>query len=432
MTVRAPILLLLACVLHFAAAPLRAAADERADAPLEEREQPPAHLPAFGSLRTWFSAVPIDQIPIELRPLRQSGKQALIPPRSRRDGLTPRVAAALQYDDNLLLTPSNKLRGGAATVAPGLNWLDESARHSIEIDASAEALGALGKGYDAVDYKTLNEATLQAMASARLLPTMSIDYAGLLFYAQEAPGDTLLPPSASNELFPTYYQNHQFGGVWQRSHTTEFETRWSGSWERSDNPEFVPTRLQDLELSTRIQTGATQRLGLRLRQRAASFDSQAWQRYNSLWLEWEQQWSPTLLTQASVAPTHGPDADQLSLWRLALTKTARFGQWNVDVGYEISPAGGIGLMYGVYSANLGTSWRLPARAVLDLSVQAARYLALEGGDPFRTLRPLLSLTVPLEDRWWLRFGYEGTLDEVPAQDYRVVGNRVRATLIRSF
>jgi len=422
MSFRSTMTMLLASVLHLTSGPVCAGSEE-AGAVLQ--------VPPFGNLSTWFTRVPDERMPIEYRALREPGNHALIPPRSNRDGLEPRLAATLEYNDNLLLTPSKMQQGTALIVAPGMNWLEHGARHSIEIDASVEAIQGSGN-YENIGYKTLNAATLQVIASAQPLARASVDYAGNLLYSQEAPGETLLAPSLSNQLFAVYYQRHQIATGWRADATTEIGARWIGSWASSDNPEFVRTRAQDLELSARTRPSANQRFGLTFRQRSATFAGQPAVRFDSPWLEWEQQWSSTLLTQAAIAPTRGTGGEQLLLWRASLTQTFSDGQWNAAAGYDVNPAGGNGLMYGVHNASLGASWRLLENARLDIALQASRYVPLSGGDTINTLNPLISFSLPLEARWWLNIRYQGIAQEVPAQDFKVFGNRLMATLVRSF
>ena len=413
------VLLPLAWALAVGPSVSRAAGDESADAPIGIR--------AFGEISTWFDRVGDERVPIEQQPLREPGNRALTPPRLRRDGLQPRIAAIVELNDNVLLTAEDRRPGHALIVSPGLNWIERAPRYRVEVDMSIEALKSLSS---ALDDQSIDAATVQAFATGQPSERTSAVYLGTLLHSHD-PGVVLpgLQETVGNQRFASDFAYHQLGLGWRSTPQTDLETRFIATRARSDVPDFIPTDGQDIEVAARWRPEFGHRIGVRLRDRSARFADRPTLKYRSLWAELESQLSPTLLVTAAVAPTRGTGGDDLILWRLTLLQTFRDGQWEGALEREVTAPGGLGAVYEVRSLRVGASWRIGHSSRLEASVQLARYSSRADADNLRTLRARLSYSVPLAPQWWFNLRYQGIEDEIEADDFRRRGNRVMATLL---
>ncbi|MDO9316061.1 MAG: hypothetical protein Q7T97_16115 [Burkholderiaceae bacterium] len=425
-------MLTLACALPLACGAAHAA---DSDSPVAEPVAPPLWpVLAFGELRTGLNSVESTRVPAEQQPLRELGNRALLPPRASRDPWQSRLAATLEADDNLLLSPTNVRNGTALIVSPGLSWLNEGTRHRIEIDASMDLLQHVQGDYDG---SRVDGSAVQGSAIGLPSQTTVVNYFGALLRSHDPAGSTPagpVPGSTADQRFSTSYQRHELGFGWRTDPRTDLSARWIGTWADSHSPDYVRTQAQDFELGAHWQPTSMQRLGVLLRERRAEFQSQPNGRYTAVWVEGEQQWSPTLYGKAAIGAARGSDGRGLALWRAAVIQTYSRGQWDLAIERDVSAPAGLGRMYEMRSVRLGTSWRVGHRSRFDVSLSVAEFRPLDDPGAFsvRTLRPRLSYTLPFDRQTWLNLRYQGVDDRVLASDLRRQGDRLLVTILRTF
>lgn len=427
----------LACALPLACGSAWAA---NGDEPGDGLRAAPSALPVarpFGDLQTWFNSVESTRVPVEQQPLLEIGNRALMPPRASRDPLQARIAATLEHDDNLLLTPVDRRKGTALIVAPGLNWLQEGPRHRLQVDASVDLLQGVEGDYDA---SRIDASTVQGSASGNPSETTAVTYYGTLLRSHDPAGSTPVGPvpgSTGDQRFSASYQRHDLGFDWRAGPRTDLSAGWTGIWARSRSPDFVHTEAHDFELAAHWLSTPTQRLGLRWRERRADFESVPSARYEAAWLEAEQQWSPKLLGKVAVGAAQDQrDDGSLTLWRAELTQTLSRGQWGAVIERDVSVPAGLGRMYELRSARLDATWQLGHRSRLDLALLAAEYRPIGAGGrgtgTVRTWRPRLSYTLPFDAQTWFSLRYQGIDDRADLADLRRQGDRWLVTILRTF
>jgi len=420
----------LACLLGLAGAPVRAA---DVDAASETPPAPPSTLP-FGELRTWANGIASTRVPAELQALREPGNRALIPPRVDRSPWQARLSAALETDNNLLLAIDHRRKGAALIVAPGLNWKQESARHRVEMDASAELLHGVQGDYDA---KRLDASTVQASAIFRSTETSSLTYLGTLLRSHDAAGNTPaapVPGGPPEERYAASYQRHELDAGWRTGPRTDVAARWVGTWANSRAPDYVRTQANDIELGGHWRYDALLRLGVLLRERRADFADRPNARYGAAWLEAERQWSETLTSRAAIGAAKG-NGPSMTVWRASLTQTHARGQWDLALERDVTAPAGLGRLYEMRGARIGATLRVADRGRLEVAWVGAQYRPI-GFDPggfgsVRTLRPRVTGTLPLDARTWLTMRYQGIADRVADSSLQRQGDRLLMTLVRT-
>lgn len=434
MTCRGTLVLSLACALPLACSAAGHLADDAAAAVVAEGAESPWPELAFGELRSERNSVDSARLPIEQRALRELGNRALLPPRSRRGAWQPRLAGALEFDDNLLLAPRDFRSGTALLVSPGLNWQHEGARHRVEVDASLDvAQGVAGDD----ETSRIDGAAFLGSAIGRVSETVGIEYFGVLLRSHDPAGSTPVGPVVGNtddQRFSTTYQRHEAGLRWRAGPRTDLTARWIGTLADSRSPDYVRTRSQDVELGAHWQLTPTRRVGLLLRERHAAFDTEPSTRSSAAWVELAQQWGPTWLGKAAVGAARSRDGSGLAVWRASLSKTYARGQWDLSIERDVSVPVGLGRSYELRSASFGTTWRLGHRSQIEVAVIASEYSPLDsvGGFAVRTIRPRLSYTLPFAADLWFNLRYQRIEDRALDTDLRRQGDRVQVTVVKTF
>jgi len=424
------LILPLACLFGLAGAPVCAA---DADTSNEPPPAPVETLP-FGELRTWSNGIDSARIPAESQALREPGNRALVPPRVDRSPWQARLSAALEADDNLLLAIDHRRKGAAMIVSPGLNWKQESARHRIEMDASAELLHGVQGDYDA---KRVDASTVQASAAFRSSETTTVNYLGTLLRSHDPMGNTPaapVPGGTPDQRFAASYQRHELDAGWRTGPRTHLAARWVGTWANSRAPDYVGTQGSDVELGAHWRYDALLRLGVLLRERRADFEGRPDARYGAAWLEAERQWSATLISRAAVGTAHG-HGPAMTVWRASLTQTCAIGQWDIALERDVTAPAGLGRLYELRGARIGAALRVGGRGRLEVALVGAEYRPIGidpgGFGPVRTLRPRITGTLPLDARTWLALRYQGIADRVVDTSVQRRGNRLLVTLSRT-
>jgi hypothetical protein len=427
------LLLPLASLVALAGAPVRAA-----DVDETSEYMPPAPPLQFGELRTWANGITTTRVPAELQALREPGNRAMIPPRVDRTPWQARLSAALEADDNLLLATDHRRKGAALIVTPGLNWQQESARHRIEMDASAELLHGVQGDYDA---KRLDASTLQASAIARSSETTAVSYFGTLLRSHDPAGNTPavpVPGGPPDQRFAASYQRHELDAGWRTGPRTDVAARWVGTWASSHAPDYVRTRAHDIELAAHWRYDALLRLGVLLRERRADFEdrpnARPNARYGAAWLEAERQWSATLVSRGAIGAAQG-NGPSMTVWRASLTQTYAIGQWDLALERDVTAPAGLGRLYEMRGARIGAALRVGDRGRIEVAWVGAEYRPI-GFDPggfgsVRTLRPRVTGTLPLDARTWLSMRYQGIDDRVVDNSLQRQGDRLLVTLLRT-
>lgn len=105
----------------------------------EEQSQPIFVAGDLGTVRTGLNRLGDERIPIREKPVLEGTRGGLIPPRTRREGIIPRVSLSTEYDDNVAFTSSDKIDDLRTVISPGVSYGNSGDWWRINLDYSFES-----------------------------------------------------------------------------------------------------------------------------------------------------------------------------------------------------------------------------------------------------------------------------------------------------
>jgi hypothetical protein len=397
------------------------------DGPDGVADAAPAPRPTALQLITAASLLPPGRVPVDEQPLRELGNRSLVPPRSSRAPWQGRVAAMLDHDNNLLLTPDQRRQATAWVLSPGVNWLSEAPRLRAEVDASLEWVRGTELG--ASDSR-LDAGTVSAQLLAQPGSTTSVRYDGLALHAHDTQGNLALPPANASDGSAATAAMRRPTELWRQSlligqrldERTSVDLQAGAARAWSANAGFVTTQLRDLGLGAQWRLSPRHTWSVALRRQDARFDGGLSTWRDSASLQWRGLWSATGQGEVALGPSWGGGATRAWQGRAGLRGSWAHGTWEAAAERAVVAPEGQGRLYLQRSLRIGAAWRAAPGLLLDASLQAADYdprassadapsaTPLGGGNGVRVWRPRLSASWALGGGSWGVLRYQRLQD----------------------
>jgi hypothetical protein len=397
----------------------------------EQRERDRVRVLGPSNTTDFFELQPGDlwhgdlRVPLGNRLMLNLGDRVNIPPRSSENGTRYRATAAIESTDNVLAAPSDRRRATALLFGPGVNWAHSSARHTLQMDLSAEAL----QDASSFDHgSTLDAASFYMNGYYRLSETLALSAFDAYFFSQE-------PVAQSPVTVPGRFSAHthlpSVGLDWQFGHRDDLSLRWTAADFRSARPQFVDTLRQDIDVHWRTRVGDLQRFGARVRYREVSFDGEPDRAVSALSATGDIRLSQRLLLRSALGVADG-DGGSTFVGLASLTGVTAQGKWEIRAERDVVEIGGLYGLFALNNVSADTQMRIGESGQLSIGIQSLNYRPRETGDHVRLLRPRIGYTHSIDRHWTLLLRYLGNYDEVPAIGYDMLRNRLRATLMYVF
>jgi len=91
------------------------------------------------AVQSWLFPQAGRRLPLKERRLYDGAQRGLIPPRTTDRGFTPRIGAAVEYQDNLFFTNDNQRDDVIAVLSPGVRYSNGGKGWNLEADYGFEA-----------------------------------------------------------------------------------------------------------------------------------------------------------------------------------------------------------------------------------------------------------------------------------------------------
>lgn len=388
----------------------------------EAPEAPPAPASYIG---VPASRIPFDRTPLEFRPGVPITSRVTAPPALRRQGPQARVGAIYEWQSNPRLSSEDAQAASAFIVAPGLRYRLDEPGFSIEADGSVEAI----EGDDSVRSAVIDAAVAALALKLQLDPRLSVAYDGLVRRSHQADGAA--PSSGPAERYATDATLHGLTSDWRVAPRWDVSARVESSRARSRDPRYVRTSTTTASTTAAWLATPTTRLGLALAALQARFaDEQTLARAHTASLQWQEQWSPTLAGTLALGVAHASGGAQRGVFRSSVTHTQETSLWEIAFDAGTEAPNGLGGLRDVRRIRLLGSTSLgsgPGR--LQLSLEGARYAALDGAPTVVTWRPSLGYTWPVSRNCWLQIRWDGLRDEVRSSSFRREGQILQVGLV---
>lgn len=397
-------------------------------------QQPPPYL-GLG----WFSPAlfPVapgladsSRAPLTDLPVREFGGRSLVPASVRREGFTPRIGLGVEYNDNVLFTPSDR-KGDFVTVAtPGANFRRSNARSYFEADYSFEATA----------YANQTQLNRAAEAQTGFLywnatptPTTRLIVVDN-FQIFEDPTGQLVPGVRSGRT--TTKQNYfDAQGLVSLSPTLDLRARIGSIVQRFDDAGATDNDQTDLEAGFLSMTGSRNRVGFKYRHRDVSFSGAPGASTSTFAGEDEFRLSPTVTVRAvaGMAEISGAAATQRPVLGAQLVATTQDVHFGLSFDQDVRATGGLPTLFFGRSLTAGARWHVTSRWYVAGGLSVSRFESLgTDGIEVNVIEPRLTVSWALQPGLVVaaRYSYARQAPNFGAPVSEV--NRINITLAYSF
>ncbi len=411
--------------------------------PIAYAENEPTELAyrPFGEARTRYNLLNSDRTPILARPNRAINKNALIPPRTRRQGFIPRLNISEEYNDNILFDSDTVVKDFITRISPGFNFVNLTPRTNFELDYSFES--AIYP-----DNSNLNNAfeahNLFSSGSFRPTKTTTIVFFDTFFSYKDSaqqiiPG--LSPRNRSNEnyfnlqliqeLFPKTELNLTYNQILNQYEDKNTSTSLTHEGRVSFENQFSNQDKAAVHYAYRFINF----LSNNARNIISGSNNSENAMIHLASVSNTHEFSETLIlnTEVGVAFTTKPSSSIDIIGNVSLLAPIKNATAEFSYNRDIKTAGGLGSLLEIdtVSANIGAFlWNnLYGRVGLDFS----RFKAADGqGLEFIIIEPTLSLEYKFSKQLQFRLGYNYLYQETTSENIEIDSNRVNLGLIANY
>lgn len=397
-----------------------------AAAAAQDYEPMPNAVQAFGQLASWLGRGGDERTPVMFGMVNYLPQRAFAPPLLRRDGLQPRLGAALEWYSNPRLAVGGSEATSGRLLLAGAQYGLRTPQVSLGVDASVEALDANPN----LKVSTLDAATFTAFARGQFDARTVWEGTALVQRNNEPDGGPIL--GIDQLRFRGTFQAYGLSAATRLTPTVDLFARAGATLQRSQDPRALDTDNAVVAFGAGWRSSATQRLTASLRARQVRFVDAPSVDVRSVQLRWEQLWSPNWLTEAAILPSHVSGQDTPLLWRLAASHTFLAGSVNCFALRELETLGGLGRLIDVNRFLCGAEWMVGGRGRASAGLELSRYRLSDQGLTLQSLRPRVAYLWPLDPANWVQLRVSSIDDRLSNSAELVRDLRLQATFIHTF
>jgi len=396
--------------------------------------QQPPYMPA-----SWFapSAFPVrpplegpDRRPREEQPPQELGNHSLMPARTRRDGLEPRVGVTVEYNDNVYFKPSDQKSAWVGVISPGANYRKEGPRSYLEADYSLEGSLYAGSSHPT---NAINAQTGFLFWNFAPTERSRVIVTDNLLTSPDSQGQ-LFVPGATGSLDTTTQNYFDAQGLYNVTHTLDARVRVGNVLQRFENPLAIDNRQTDLEGGLLLMTSSRNRAGVKYRYRDVRFSGTPDASTSTIALEDEARLTKrvTVRAVAGVATLTGVAPHKRPVLHAAVIADTRAALLGLSFEQDVQAAGGLGSLLFGRTLTATAQWRIAPRWYLNAGLSYANFSSLgTDGLDVKIREPRLTLTYTVRPGLVLagRFAY---VRQDPNQGPSTAGTRTGLTIATSF
>ena len=395
----------------------------------------------FGEARTRYNLLNADRTPILARPNRAINKNALIPPRTRRQGFIPRLSITEEYNDNILFDSGTKVKDFITRISPGFNFVNLTQRTNLELDYSFESAiypdnSNLNNAFEAHNVFT--------SGSFRPTKTTTIVFFDTFFSYKDSAQQIIPGLSPRNRTNENYFSLQFFQELLPK---VELNLTYNQILNQYEDKSTSTSLTHEGRISFENQFSNQDKAAAHYTYRFVDFLSNNARTINSssnnsknamihfASVSNTHEFSETLIlnTEIGVAFTTHPSSSTDVVGNVSLIAPIKAATAEISYNRDIKTAGGLGSLLEIdtVSANVGGFlWNdLYGRIGLDFS----RFKEADGqGLEFIILEPVLSLEYKLSKQLQFRLGYNYLYQETTSENIEIDSNRVNLGLIANF
>ena len=411
--------------LHAQEAPPRGAAAQRA----EEQSQPIFVAGNLGTLRTWLNRQGGERIPIREKPVLEGVRGGLIPPRTRREGIIPRVSLSTEYDDNVAFTSSNKLDDLRTIVSPGVSYANSGDWWRVNLDYSFESTFFL----DNTDLNKVVDAQSGLLdVSFSTSPRTQI---GLVNVFRETgdPTEQAIPgavasgdPTTTNNLF--VFASHGLDV------STNLNLSYGNNLQLTATPDTIEVTTHDVLGAVDVELTPRDRAGVTYNSRAFVFSGASDVFAQGATFDYRHVFSERFVAQSSLGMVYTTASAGNTYVRASGSLEASLKDTIFGIGFDRDLSAQVGLgsllinseLTGSALVRLGPGWQLGTEINYS-QFETVGGTNLEGQE----FEGRATVSYALRDNMWARLKYTLTREDIRGQQ-AVTSNRLILSFVLSW
>lgn len=365
-------------------------------------------------VKPWYTRYGEERLPSREKPLIEDARRSIVPPRTKRKGLEPRIGLSIEFRDNFFFTPDDQQDELISVLSPGFSYARRGRASVLNVDYALEAADYRNNDFD----RLVDAQYALILASWEISPRLG-------FYLVEDFEDTHDPTQqplvttipgvtrvrTNTLVLGTAYrmQPDLQGSLRYRNELALIDDPSGRDIEVIDDPSGRDSEVHELSGDLTWLVGRVDRSGLIYRARAMDFEAtDEVIDEHSLSFSYKHSYSQRLALEMELGYLDISTATDNNDWRgvLVLRSVRRNLLLDIGVRRDVTTAAGVGAPLFEKSFSSSFKYRLGPRWQLGAELHYGNFRTLqEDRIDIDAIDARAFLSYAVRPRSWLRFRY---------------------------